>query len=95
MRDFPDGPMVVKTSCFQCRGKSSIPDRGTKTYMPWGVTKKKKKKPVMKDLIVLLFFKIVSGILYYLHLGSFAIFYKKKKIIIINKISKKENLLGF
>ena len=33
----------------------------------------------MKDLIVLLFFKIVSGILYYLHLGSFAIFYQKKK----------------
>ena len=33
----------------------------------------------MKDLIVLLFFKTVSGILYYLHLGSFAIFYQKKK----------------
>ena len=43
MRDFPDGPMVVKTSCFQCRGESSIPGRGTKTYVPWGVAKKKKK----------------------------------------------------
>lgn len=51
---------------------------GTKTYMPWGVAKKKKKS-VMKDLIVLLFFKIVSGILYSLHLGSFAIFYKKER----------------
>lgn len=39
MRDFPDGPVVVGTSCFQCRG--FIPAQGTKTYMPWGVAKKK------------------------------------------------------
>ena len=94
MRDFPDGPMVVKTSCFQCRGKSSIPDRGTKTYMPWGVAKKKKKTCDERPNS----FVVFQNCFRYSVLFAFRIicyFLQKKKIIIINKISKKENLLGF
>ena len=32
MRDFPDGPVVVKTSCFQCRG--FIPAQGASSRTP-------------------------------------------------------------